>query len=105
MRKESPPAAAIPPPTDTQARIAAGVEMIKAALAEAYPGRALGAEVFFRANAAGVAIAAHDVPGFKLRLGIYWDTRLRHGVPRHKRIAAGSRRTARSDSVRATHGP
>jgi hypothetical protein len=72
MRKEAPPAA-IPPPTDTPARIAAGVEMIKAALAEAYPGRALGAEVFFGAEGAGVAIAAHDVPGFKIRLRIDWD--------------------------------
>lgn len=73
MRKESPPAAAIPPHIDAQARVAAGVEMIKAALADAYPGRALGAEVFFGAEGAGVAIAAHDVPGFRLRLNMHWD--------------------------------
>jgi hypothetical protein len=71
--QNDPPPAAIPPPTDTQARVTAGVEMIRAALTDAYPGRAIGAQVLYGAHGAGVAIAAHDVPGFKLRLGICWD--------------------------------
>lgn len=62
----------MPPTSDVQDRLTAGVEMIKAALAEAYPGMTIVAETFVGESGAGVAIAAHSWPDFdKIRLDIY----------------------------------
>lgn len=61
-------APALVPGVDLQARVAAGVDMIKEAMRDAYPDMTICAEAYFGDSGSGVAIAAHGWPDFKVRL-------------------------------------